>query len=118
VFRALGGHAHLLNLSWAQLGQRSLQGRYQNEKLREPVGLGTKDDDAEGPAGDPLLLGQAPVDRDESIEPIPHCVEQGTVGEVSPAHFGGSPHFVAGERPTESARHAGIEQDPQTELAR
>jgi hypothetical protein len=102
--------SHLSDRANFEGGERCEKSWDQGEKIREAVRLGSQDHDPQGPARDLLFLWEALVNGDERIEKPVHGVEELTVVEVAPAHFGSGPNFMVRQALAKTVRHAGIEE--------
>src|ERR1700687_617347 len=107
--------SHLAHCTRVEGRERCEKLRNQREKIREAIRFCAEHHNSEGPVLDELLLWKPLVDRDQCVErsfmaSSRHGVEQITVVEIAPAHFGSGPNLVARQAPARTLRDARIEE--------
>jgi hypothetical protein len=80
---------------------------------RGPV-IGTEFEDRHPHAGEPVLVANILVGRDENVEPFAlGGPEEIAVAQLVPAHLEGMPHLDVAKSGPEAPRNAMVEDDPQ-----
>ena len=83
------------------------------EASRGEASVGRNEDyERNRPAGDPLLILDVLIDRQQHVKGHLHLVEQVAVSKFIPAHFSGRAHLVSRQKSLEPPVHAVVEQDP------
>ena len=95
----------------AQLGQRAENIRHQGTKGLVLRSSGNKDDEGYSEIPGVLLMAEARVSRDESVELAGRRSEEGTIVQRGLPHFRDRSNFVARQVSTESMGHALVKQN-------